>query len=172
MTRKSVAVRIAGHEYKLLSDGDEQLLRQIASDVDRAMARVRERTGTVDTLDVSVLTCLNLAREVIALRENRAGSVEDDRMRALIERVEAAAAKVTTARVGADSDSDRAGAKSKSKSTQERRKRAQEPARTLDLPSVETLRERPASKPETHEPAHQDGIQEARVASGGRERAS
>ena len=114
MTRTSVAVRIAGHEYKLLSDGDEQLLRQIASDVDRAMARVRERTGTVDTLDVSVLTCLNLAREVIALRENRAGSVEDDRMRALIERVEAAATKVTTARADADSDSDRAGAKSSS----------------------------------------------------------
>jgi cell division protein ZapA (FtsZ GTPase activity inhibitor) len=170
MTRKSVAVRIAGHEYKLLSDGDEQLLRQIASDVDRAMARVRERTGTVDTLDVSVLTCLNLAREVIALRENRSGTVEDDRMRALIERVEAAAGEVAPASVETDTDSDRAGAKSKS--TQERRKRAQEPAHTLDLPSVETLRERPAAKPETLEPAHQDGIPEARVASGGRERAS
>ena len=173
MTRKSVAVRIAGHEYKLLSDGDEQLLRQIASDVDRAMARVRERTGTVDTLDVSVLTCLNLAREVIALRENRSGSFEEDRMRTLIERLEAAAggaAPETEASAKADSDSDRGDATSKQ--PRDRRKREQEVARTLDLPSVETLRERPASKQGGVEPRHEQSVPEARVASGGRERAS
>lgn len=69
MSKKSVAVRIAGHEYKILTDGDGGSLRQIAADVDRAMKRVRDRTGTVDTLDVAVLTCLNLAREIIDLRD-------------------------------------------------------------------------------------------------------
>ena len=71
MGKDSVAVRIAGHEYKIRSDGDVDGLREIASYVDRAMARVRERTGTVDTLDVAVLTCLNLAREIKALHEEQ-----------------------------------------------------------------------------------------------------
>ena len=71
MGKDSVAVRIAGHEYKIRSDGDVDALREIASYVDRAMARVRERTGTVDTLDVAVLTCLNLAREIMARHEHR-----------------------------------------------------------------------------------------------------
>ena len=60
--------------------------------VDAAMAQIRDRTGTVDTLDVAILTALNLARELLALRENarevEPAPVETERMRALIERVE------------------------------------------------------------------------------------
>ena len=89
-----VAVRIAGHEYKIRSDGDPDALREIAGYVDRAMDRVRERTGTVDSFDVAVLTCLNLAREILALREARtpegSTAIEDDKLTALIERVESA----------------------------------------------------------------------------------
>ncbi len=33
------------------------------------MQKIRERTDTVDSLDVAVLTALNLARELIQLRE-------------------------------------------------------------------------------------------------------
>ena len=66
MSKKSIAVQIAGHKYKILSDGDGESLREIAGYVDAAMNRVRERTGTVDTLDIAVLTALNLAREIIA----------------------------------------------------------------------------------------------------------
>ena len=92
MGKDSVAVRIAGHEYKIRSGGDAEALREIASYVDRAMAQVRERTGTVDTIDVAVLTCLNLAREIISLHEDRvpsgATAVDGDQLRSLIERVE------------------------------------------------------------------------------------
>ena len=66
--RRSVAVWIAGHEYRIRSDGDDEGLIRIAGYVDRAMQRVRERTGTVDSLDVAVLTCLNLAREILELK--------------------------------------------------------------------------------------------------------
>ena len=88
-----VAVRIAGHDYKVRSDGDPDGLREIAGYVDRAMARVRERTGTVDTFDVAVLTCLNLAREILTLRQARtpegSTAIEDDKLKSLIEQVEA-----------------------------------------------------------------------------------
>ena len=65
--RRAVAVQIAGHEYKIRSDGDEEGVVRIAGYVDQAMQRVRERTGTVDSLDVAVLTCLNLAREILSI---------------------------------------------------------------------------------------------------------
>lgn len=90
MGKRSVAVRISGQEYRIRSDGDEDWLQRVAGCVDVTMAQIRERTGAVDTLDVAMLTCLNLAREVIALREGSdAPPVAGQRLRALIELVEA-----------------------------------------------------------------------------------
>ena len=149
-----VAVRIAGHEYKIRSDGDPDGLKEIAGYVDRAMARVRERTGTVDTFDVAVLTCLNLAREILALREARtpegSTAIEDDKLRSLIEDVEAA----LIVRPTTD------GVEEAAPATEERG------ATTLELPSFESLRER-----EDVEGAAAD-LEAPRVAAGGRDRAS
>ncbi len=136
--RNVVAVRIAGHEYKIRSDGNGDALREIAGYVDRAMARVRERTGTVDSLDVAVLTCLNLAREILGLREERAPEgaavVEKDQLRGLIERIEALVPD-TIQRVDETLPSARPA------------EAAAEPAlaRTLELPNRDALREEPAS---------------------------
>lgn len=155
-TSSVVAVRIAGHEYKIRSDGDPEALREIAGYVDRAMARVRERTGTVDSLDVAVLTCLNLAREILALREARtpegSTAIEDDKLKTLIEQVEAALiVKPPTARTSEDLDPAQEGG-----------------VTTLDLPSVESLRDR--SEAEAEESA--EAVSAPRVAAGGRDRAS
>jgi len=165
MSKESVAVRIAGHNYKILSDGDAGQLRKIAKHVDEAMDQVRKRTGTVDTLDVAVLTCLNLAREVLAVRDQQNGSVEEDRMRALIERVETILGGEVAIRDSATGEG-RAAAE------------AGESARTLDLPSVdlpsvEALRDRTTAAPGANELDPADAsMPEARVAAGGRERAS
>lgn len=186
MSKDSVAVHIAGHEYKIRSEGDAEALREIAGYVDRAMTRVRDRTGTVDTLDVAVLTCLNLAREILAFHEERAnrssapvmpeGSnlVDDARMRELIERVEATLVPVrSTAPGGAEPDGDR----SAEAATEDPPERTSEPEpRMLDLPSVEDLCERAASRGESSAveaegPAAR--IPEQRVAAaGGRDRSS
>jgi cell division protein ZapA (FtsZ GTPase activity inhibitor) len=189
MSKKSVAVRIAGHDYKILSDGDPASLQQVASYVDHAMDRVRERTGTVDTLDVSVLTCLNLAREILALRQEKSEAVEDDRMRSLIERVETVldgerssgavaddVAAAVTDGTGTGTGTDMvevADSKDGSQRAPTRDSDGVDSARTLDLPSVESLRERTtAASGARGEAAAEDSMPEARVASGGRERAS
>ena len=162
MSKKSVAVRIAGHNYKILSDGDADSLRKVASYVDQAMDRVRERTRTVDTLDVSVLTCLNLAREILALRDQKNVAVEDERMRSLIERVETILGRESVAEARSV-ESDRSQAEGEER----------ESARTLDLPSVESLRDRAtASSDASAADSTEAPIPEARVAAGGRERAS
>lgn len=158
--RRSVAVWIAGHEYKIRSDGDDDGLVRIAGYVDRAMQRVRERTGTVDSLDVAVLTCLNLAREILALHERPRADVGDEKLRQLIERVESALGGGLL-RVEPEVLAEPAVTPASE---------AEARPRTLDLPAVEDLRERIAAggsndSLDTSQPAPR-----ARAASGGRER--
>ena len=85
--KRSVAVRIRGQEFRIRSDESPETLQQIAELVDATMTRVAERTGAIDTLDVAMLTALNLAREVM---ESRGSTPSSPRLRALIERIEAA----------------------------------------------------------------------------------
>ena len=173
MSRKSVAVRIAGHDYKILSDGDAEILRELARYVDRAMDRVRQRTGTVDSLDVSVLTCLNLAREIMTLREQQPSGAAEGRIRSLIERVEGAITR-READAGDVPPDVHAGAEGAGAGAEKAPPaKADEPSRTLDLASVEALRERAAGDRDRADGAEDDeAMPTARAASGGRDRAS
>lgn len=96
MAKRSVAVRIGGQEYRILSEADEASLHRVASYVDDSMARIRSRTGAVDSLDVAVLTALNLARDLLATRESDGpgdtAGIRPERLRALIDAVEATTA--------------------------------------------------------------------------------
>jgi len=87
--KRSVAVRILGHEYRIRSDANPADLSQAARMVDETMARLRERTGVIDSLDLAIMAAMNLARDLVSERAVR-GDVEAsaDRMRALAERVE------------------------------------------------------------------------------------
>lgn len=93
-SRPTVSVRIRGKEYRIRSEDDEQTLKRVASYLDETLAKVESRTGTVDSLDVALLTALNLARELVAIREGRRPSegaqkgVDADRLRSLIELAE------------------------------------------------------------------------------------
>jgi cell division protein ZapA (FtsZ GTPase activity inhibitor) len=91
VARRSVSVQIRGQEFRIRSDEDESALQRIASYLDRTMAQVEERTGTVDSLSVAMLTALNLTREVLELREEgESGGGDPERLRELIELAEAA----------------------------------------------------------------------------------
>lgn len=93
--RRSIAVRILGHEYRIRSDADEAQIERVARSVDEAMSRIRERTGTVDTLDLAILTALNLANDLLARGEGGGhdgrSRVDRERLLALAELAEAAA---------------------------------------------------------------------------------
>ena len=85
--RRSVAVRIRGKEFRIRSDEDADELQRIAAHVDATMRKVESKTGTIDSLDIAMLTSLNLARELIG-RRAQATSLSEDRLRALIELAE------------------------------------------------------------------------------------
>lgn len=93
--RNTVTITLAGKEYRLRSEATEAGLQRVARYVDHAMKHIRDRTDTVDTQDVALLTALNLAREVLLLRE-QATLVEDfvkadsaARLQGMIEQIEA-----------------------------------------------------------------------------------
>jgi len=89
--RRSVAVRILGHEYRVRTDSEPAEMQRVAALVEETLARLRDRTGTVDSLDLAVMAALNLARDLLAERAVRRSDGETaDRVRSLTDRVEAA----------------------------------------------------------------------------------
>jgi len=87
--KRTVVVRIRGRDFRIRSDESPEQLQRIARTVDQTMARVEKRTGAVDSYDVAMLTALNLAREVVGA-EATARTVDDSRLRSLIELAESA----------------------------------------------------------------------------------
>jgi cell division protein ZapA (FtsZ GTPase activity inhibitor) len=94
MSKRSVSVRIRGQEFRLRSDDDPEALQRVADYLNETMTRVEQRTGTVDSQGVALLTALNLAREVVELRQGVAsgGGGDPERLRQLIEVAESALA--------------------------------------------------------------------------------
>jgi cell division protein ZapA (FtsZ GTPase activity inhibitor) len=95
MAKRTVPVQILGQEFRIRSDGDAARIRRAAALVDETMARVRARSGTADSLDIAVLTALNIAHRLLALeaaaaRPAHAGAPE---LAALVELVESALAE-------------------------------------------------------------------------------
>lgn len=94
MAKRAVTVRIRGQEFRILAEeGDESLMR-VAGYLDETMSMVERKTGTVDSLDLALLSALNLARELVELREGGAvrgaPGVDPGRLEALIELAESA----------------------------------------------------------------------------------
>jgi cell division protein ZapA (FtsZ GTPase activity inhibitor) len=90
MAQKStVSVRIRGQEFRLLSGDDAESLQRVASYLDETMQTVEEKTGTIDSRDLALLTGLNLARELVQIREGGGAPMSSGRLTALTDLVEA-----------------------------------------------------------------------------------
>ena len=68
--RPVISVRIGGQDYGIRTDADPEWLQRVAQHVDDSMERIRTRTDTVDSLVIATLAALNIARELIELRED------------------------------------------------------------------------------------------------------
>ncbi len=91
-----VAVTIRGQEFRIRTDDDEASLQRVARYLDDTMATVERKTGTVDSLQLALLSALNLARELVELRERgdarapTAAGIDPERLESLIELAESA----------------------------------------------------------------------------------
>ncbi len=86
--KRSVAVQILGHEYRIRTEAPPESVEQLAGLVEATMERIRDRTGTVDSLHLAVMAALNLANDAIAARAERDPS-EPLRIQTLTRDVEA-----------------------------------------------------------------------------------
>jgi hypothetical protein len=92
-TPKAVTIRIRGQEFRIRTGDDEDFLQRVALYLDETMATVEKKTGTVDSLQLAILSALNLARELVEIRDSGmpgAGNpgVDPARLQSLIELVE------------------------------------------------------------------------------------
>jgi cell division protein ZapA (FtsZ GTPase activity inhibitor) len=69
---------------------------QAALVVEETISRIRERTGTIDSLDLSVLAALNLANQILTQRGADSDGALSERVRSLADLAEAAVASVST----------------------------------------------------------------------------
>ncbi len=94
MTKPSIPVLIRGREFRIRTDEDPAMLQRVAAYLNETIGKVEERTGTIDSLDVALLTALNLSRELVSIREGRidgpASGLDSGRLRSLIELAESA----------------------------------------------------------------------------------
>ena len=62
-------VEIYGQTYNLASEGDDPHLQEVAEFVDSRMRATAEAARTVDSVRVAVLASLNIADEMLTLRQ-------------------------------------------------------------------------------------------------------
>ncbi len=68
--QQPVTISIRGQEFHIRTDDDEAALQRVAKYLDETMSMVERKTGTVDSLQLALLSALNLARELVELRDS------------------------------------------------------------------------------------------------------
>ena len=69
MDKIKTTVRIGGKEYTMTGSDSEEYIHRVAIYVDRKMSQIEESNNNLSTTMLSVLTCLNIADELLKLRE-------------------------------------------------------------------------------------------------------
>lgn len=69
MATVRATVEIFGQRLGVRADGDPSRLQELASFVDHRMREVADRSSSVDTVKIAVLTALNIADELFQERE-------------------------------------------------------------------------------------------------------
>ena len=70
MATVRATVEIFGQRLGVRADGDPSRLQELASFVDYRMREVADRSSSVDTVKIAVLTALNIADELFQERES------------------------------------------------------------------------------------------------------
>jgi cell division protein ZapA (FtsZ GTPase activity inhibitor) len=72
-----VRITIRGREYTVRGDENEEDIQALAADLDRRMAETAERTRSFDEYSVAMLTALNIASELQAMKLEVAQRLDD-----------------------------------------------------------------------------------------------
>jgi cell division protein ZapA len=66
-----VEIKVFGQTYTVKTDAEEEYIMEVAKFVNEKMEEVLKKTKTVSTLNVAILTALNIADDLIKEKEKR-----------------------------------------------------------------------------------------------------
>ena len=72
-----VEIKVFGQTYTVKSDADEGHIQKVAQFVNEKMEEVVKNTKSVSTLNVAILTALNLADDLVKEREKRVALLQE-----------------------------------------------------------------------------------------------
>ncbi len=85
-----VEIRVFGQTYTVKTDEEEDYVREVARYVNEKMEDVLKRTRSVSTLNVAILTALNIADDLLRERDRRIALLKavETKSRNLVEEIE------------------------------------------------------------------------------------
>jgi cell division protein ZapA len=78
---RTVEIKVFGQTYTVKSDAEEGHIQEVARYVNEKMDEVLKKTRSVSTLNVAILTALNLADDLLKEKENRMKMFREIEMR-------------------------------------------------------------------------------------------
>jgi cell division protein ZapA len=72
-----VEIKVFGQTYTVKTDAEEDYIKEVAKYVNEKMEEVLKKTKTVSTLNVAILTALNIADDLIKEKEKRTALVRE-----------------------------------------------------------------------------------------------
>jgi len=72
-----VEIKVFGQTYTVKTDAEEDYIREVAHYVNEKMEEVLRKTKSVSTLNVAILTALNIADDLLREKEKRIGLLRE-----------------------------------------------------------------------------------------------
>ena len=69
MSSETIEVTIFGRQYSVIASKDIEYIKKLAEIVDRKMKEIAEKVPDVSSTGIAVLACLNIADELMMLKE-------------------------------------------------------------------------------------------------------
>lgn len=88
--QKPIEVTILGQKFVIRSSSDENYVREVAAFVDQRMNDVLQKTKSVSSLNVAILSAMNIADELFSYKHKKDQSVQniEKRIKQMIELVD------------------------------------------------------------------------------------
>lgn len=74
---RSAEIKVFGQTYTVKTDAEEDHIQEVARYVNEKMEEVTKKTRSVSTLNVAILTALNIADDLIKEKEKRAAILRE-----------------------------------------------------------------------------------------------
>jgi len=88
--KRTVPVTILGQQYVVRSEASPEDVRRVADFVNERIEEVAASARVADSLNMVVLALLNVAGAYLEVREKESGNRIEDRLEALVDRLERA----------------------------------------------------------------------------------